>query len=103
MTIEIEIDVTDWPRGFEREQEAAENELREWFYGLSEKSILGIYYAQQHVGIREGVFNDFDPLNGDCPWHNMVRDAEDRIFLKHTKGYELEGCNFYLSTLPIGN
>ncbi len=101
--IEIEIDVTDWPHGFDQEREAAERDLREWFEGLSKKSQLAIYYAQQHVGMRDGVFDNFDPLNGDCPWFNMVRDAEDRIFLKHTKGYELEGCNFSLSTLPIGN
>lgn len=100
-TIEIEIDSTGWPYGFERERDTAENKLREWFEGLSKKSQLGIYYAQQHVRMRDGVFHDFDPLNGDCPWLNMVEDAENRIFLKYTKGYEIEGCNFFLSTRPM--
>ena len=108
IAIDVDIDTADWPPGCEQEKESAAEELCQWFEGLSKKTQLGIYYAQQLGSkLHEDTSIDFDPLNGDCPWHTLVQSAQDRIFLKHTKhfgdNFGYTGCNFFLYTRPMGN
>ena len=104
--VSYEIDVCDWLPGCDKERDRCENELGEWFDNLSFKTQLAIYYAQRMSEYSNPPWLGavFDPLNGCCPWINMLREAENRIFTKNTKhftGANTEGFILSLTTIQI--
>lgn len=78
MKITCEINADDWTSGHDDRDRCAEA-LEKWFNGLTEKTRLAIYYAQQHQWDSDG----FDPWNDNCPWLAMVFAAEDRAIQRH--------------------
>jgi hypothetical protein len=79
MKITYEIDSMDWgtnPDTLEDRDRCVEA-LGDWFEKLSTKTKLAIYYAQQH-----DVFDEFIPSIGECPWLQMLNEAEHRVLKK---------------------
>jgi len=72
------IDTADWGSGCEMDREKCEEALSEWFDNLSLKTKLAIYYSDKY---REDEIG-FHFLN-ECPWCEMLCDAEFRIKEKY--------------------
>ena len=93
--VNYRIDVADWSSGHE-DRDRAEEALGQWFEGLALKSQLAILYAYRLADENEAA------LLGDCPWMNMVTDAEFRIRQEKAPWtYGQLGFNLFLEPLSV--
>ena len=85
MKITYEIDSMDWTdHSGHADRDKCVEALGEWFDGLSDKTKLAIFYAQQYGSDNNRQPNKlFDPWNDDCPWLAMLFAAQDRIIRRH--------------------
>tara|TARA_R110000744_G_scaffold223794_1_gene342492 strand:- start:83 stop:385 length:303 start_codon:yes stop_codon:yes gene_type:complete len=68
----------------ESDREKCVDALGEWFDGLSAKTKLAIFYAQQYGSDKNADYGVvFDPWNDGCPWLAMLFAAQDRIIRRH--------------------
>ena len=100
------VDTDDWQPGASADRQQCEDRLTTWFYGLSARTQLSIYYAQRHHDVAAGESQywpsvDADTLRVACPFLRMVEKAENRIWHAVTKTWLSQpesGYNFHLTT-----
>ena len=98
LIVRCHVDTNDW-KGGENDKQKCEDRLKAWFYGLSQRTQLSIYYAQRHHDMCDA--DKLRVLDWACPFLRMVEKAENRIWHAVTKNWFSQpesGFNFRLET-----